>query len=1035
MNKLSGPTYWAIKHKFLVFLIMAAIFIGGMSNYMTLPKQEYPVVQMPFAVITAVYPGASASDMEELVTKKLEEAAMEAAGYSSCSSKSMSSVSVVTVNFENKLDKDTLDKNIDDLRNKINSLRDALPSGVTSLNFNTDALDSADMVVAITGEGRSNEELTERAQALKDKLTGLDGVSKVVVEGEREKKVEVTVNTDKLSNTSLSLSNIASLIGAQNSMLPIGTINMPDSRLTVTSSGKFQSIDEIRDIVVQVSPTSGAVVKLKDIADVAMSSDLDAKHYYYNGKEAVLVDLYFKDKINMLDAGKGVSDAVDTYQASLPSGMALQTISYLPGDVSESVNNFTGSLIESILIVVGVIMLGMSLRNGLIISIAIPLSIMATFLVMKFFNIDIQFISLAALIIALGMLVDNAVVVSDEIQVRLDRGEEKLEACINGVKTVALPVLASTGTTIAIFFMFLMLPGIMGEFSFSLPVICCSALIFSYMVSMLVTPMLCYLWMKKTPESKLRKAESSSKGMTMLSDLLNLSFKHKGMTLAITGAALVLSVFLLSNLTSQMLPVSTKTVLDISLTTEDTNDVRKTEQQVKLLEQVLAEQPETEYYLTSVAGRIPKYDFSSQPSTDAKNVGSAFLRFNLKKGGRYNDKMTYLQDFQKELNARLPGCRVIVRELGVMPSGGNDIQLFLSGDDFVKLNAAADIAVSKLKEMGSTRNVYASKMLKNYDYYVETKNDLLNTYGLTKGEVQNELSIALMGRDATIYRTENKEYPVTVKSDIASQQQLERFGIRSSRGNSYQLGQLSNVGIKGDYASIDHHEGKRVVSVTADVNKGSSPITLQGQLTDYMTAQNLTGVEVIGEGQRKSYMEAMGSFGSGAAIGILLVFLIIYIEFNSLRNTLVIMCTVPMTIIGSSIGLTIFNQELSFFAIMGIISLIGVVVNNAIVLVDYTNKARASGMAIDDACKTSVLRRVRPIVLSAITAVLGMLPLATSDKNILFRGLSISFMCGLFVCMLSTLVVIPVIYSLLEDRDEQKGKKQFNENPKEAATL
>jgi len=332
--------------------------------------------------------------------------------------------------------------------------------------------------------------------------------------------------------------------------------------------------------------------------------DEDAKRYQYNGQDAILLSLYYQDGINMAEYGKAVRETVEACKSQLPAGIEVQTIVDLAEDAEHSVNDFIINVLEAVLIVLVIIMLGMSFRNGGIVAVAIPVSIVVPFIAMKFLNIEVQFISLASLIMALGMLVDNAVVVSDAIQVRIDEGEDKVSACVGGVKSVAFPVLASTMTTVAIFVIFYALPGTMASFVFSLPTIVITALLASYVVSILVTPVMCYYLMKK---SKPRKESLSLLGMVgnAVDKLLQLAFRHKALTVVICVALLIFSLGLLTTLSQEFMPKGDKPLVDISITTTNLNDIRKTEEAVARVVTAIQDLPETTFYLSAVGGSPP----------------------------------------------------------------------------------------------------------------------------------------------------------------------------------------------------------------------------------------------------------------------------------------------------------------------------------------------------------------------------------------------------------------------------------------------
>lgn len=1007
MENNKGLIYATINKRRITLSVVILIFIIGLLCYVSLPKQQYPVIQLPMVIIYTVYPGASATDMEELVTSKIEDKCMAADGFDSVTSDSYNSTSVVKINFNRDLTEEELQDNIDKLRNEIQDLKEnELPSGITTLNFNDNAFDTSGYVIAFTSDTKSNEELVQRAEELKDELIGNQGVSRVEVDGEIQRQVKVTVDNEKLNHINLSLAELSGIVGYQNTIVPVGTVEFDNDELFINTSGKLQSLEEIENITVAVDTQTGAITKLRDIAKVEMVYDEDAKKYSFNGKEAVILSLYFEEGVNVLEVGEQMRQRVEKFSEKLPEDIQIDKVIYLPDDVSKSINDFVVNLIESVVIVLVVIMIGMSIRNGSIVAVAIPLTIFVSFIAMKIFGVDVQFVSLASLIIALGMLVDNAIVVSDAIQVRIDNDEERMSACVNGAKEVALPVLTSTLTTVVMFAVFFALPGTIKNFILSLPIVVISALIASYVVSMLVTPVMCYFRIKKSTE----KPEKKYSLKQLCANMVDMGVRHKVLTLSIAFGSIIVAVLILSRTSLELVPKSDKSLLDITITTDNLYDIRKTENAVKAAEGILAKYDEIEYYLASSGGRIPKYEFTALPGTDSTNLGNIVVRLNLDNSDITKDKAEFCKILGDELSQALAGSRVVVKEMGIIPSSSEPIQINVCGNDFNVLNQASDKVVSLLNANEGTNDVFSDRKIKTYNYYVDMKNDSLTSCGLTKAEVQNELNIAMMGREATTYRKDSKEYPVIIGTDIKDMKTIEGLKVKSSvSGEKYKIKQIANINIENDYGVISRYNGKRCVTVTSQTKNGASPVDIQNKVKKELEKENIEGVTFVYQGDSDIFDEIMHPLGIAAAIGTIIIFIILYIQFYSVKRSLVVVLSIPFGMIGSALGLWLTNQKLSFLAILGIISLIGVVVNNAIVLVDYMDRGLENCKDVYKVCKDAVLMRFRPIMLSTTTTVLGLLPLVISG-DVLFKGLATAFMCGLLANLCFIFVVIPIFY-------------------------
>ncbi len=483
----------------LVIIIIILTIVGGIGSYIAIPKQHFPPVNIPMATVTAVYPGATSEDMEVLVCEKIEDKVAGIDTFDYCNSTIMDNVCVVTVMLDLDASMDRIDAAYIDLRNKMDDLKPSLPSGVVSLSVNTELLDVAEVLVAISGEDISEDELTERTEGLKDTLKAVEGVRKVTIHGDTSSQIRVCVDTDKLNLYNLSMSDLVSLINAQNSIIPTGDMKIDGNNVTVYSSAKFESLNDIKDIVVSVDPASMTVTKLSDIATIEKKLPDDSPHYLYNKKRTNIVAVYFDEGINSVSMTKPIREALDKYRATLPeSKVQMYEVAFQPDDVQDSVNNFIINLLESILLVILVIMIGMNFRNAVVVAFAIPLAIFANFIIMPVLGINIQFISLAALIVVLGMLVDNAVVVSDEIQTCLDKGMDIKQAVIEGASSVITPVFISMLTTVSAFISLTTLTGSYRQLSISLPLVIITCLVASFIISITVTPVISYYFLRST---------------------------------------------------------------------------------------------------------------------------------------------------------------------------------------------------------------------------------------------------------------------------------------------------------------------------------------------------------------------------------------------------------------------------------------------------------------------------------------------------------------------------------------------------------
>ncbi|MDD3252784.1 MAG: efflux RND transporter permease subunit [Lachnospiraceae bacterium] len=1003
-----------IEKKLLILSMIVMIVIGGITSYLTIPKQHFPEVVLPVATVSVVYPGASAEDMEELITKKLEEVIRETVGFDSCSTTSVNSVSAAMVSLNKDMSQEDADASFDDLRQRVEQLRAQLPSGVTSISVDTDVMDTAGVILAVTGDDISGDELGQRTDQLKDQLKLRPGIRKVDVYGKQNSEVAIHVDARRLNALDVSLTELSRMISAQNSTIPTGTIDVGESVMTVNSSGKFENLDEIKNIVVGRTE-EGTLIKLSDLADIQIQEPEDSAHFTYNKKKANLIVLYFNSGINVVDFGDSIRQCVEEYSSTLPETVQVNEVYFQPDVVDEAIGGFVKNLLESILLVLVVVMLGMNFRNGLVVSAAIPLAIFINFIVMRVMGTEIQFISLAALIIVLGMLVDNAIVITDAIQTKLDEGLERKEAAIEGTSEVLVPVFISMLTTTIAFDSLLALSGAYRQLAFTLPVVIITCLAASFIVAVVVTPLISFFFLK----AKHKKRDGSQKLVQLYDRIFTWAFHHKITTIVTAFVFLIVCSCSLTIIDMQVIPKAFKDVVTIEIAGNNENDIEKTEKIVEAIETILDQQPETRYYLSGIGTGIPRYDYSILPKSSGKNVGDIFLRLDLKKGDRFKETYEMVGFLQKELDARISDATILVDELGIMAGTTKPVEMKLYSENIQDLNEAAEIMGELMRQLDGVKNITTGQELATFNYYVNMDTTKLSGLGLMKGEVQNELSIALMGRNVSLYRENGKEYPVVLDSDLSQQNELNNFRIKSSAsGNKYALRQFADIELQPEVSSIKRLDGRRGRAVGCYCLSGYSDITTQMKLEKMIKNTEFPeSVTMEQSGMKHDFITVLNSIAGVAVLSIVIIFLILMFQFNSIRIPLLVFISVPFGVMAGIAGLFVSGESLTFFGLLGCVSLLGCVLSNAIVLVEFINQERSSGIRLEEACRSAGRKRFRPILMSTMTTVLGLVPLAFGG-DALFIPMARLMMAGLAVSMVVNLVLVPIIYYMIQSKAE-----------------
>lgn len=993
-----------IHKRHILFFIILLIFGLGIYTYNDMPKQETPTISAPVVIITCTYPGASPEDMETYVTDVIEDSLMDVRGIDYTQSSSLDSGSVVIVLLDIHVDQNAVFQTI---RDKMKDVEQELPPNSSMVDVNTTWNETSGFLLTLSGEGYPQSVLSDYAKNIEKKLEAVDGVSKVSLFGDEANQIVVDVDYQALNQYGISFSELGQLIQAHNIAIPSGKLDGQGGKINVKTNGEFESIDGIKNLII-AGDGAGGTVRLMDVASVYYQKDPDQVQFYTSGSESVLLAGYFDESINVIATGKKLSQVLEDETKKLPSDLSLNRVLYQPDTVKAKVDNLMVSLFQGILFVVIVVFVGMGIRNAAVVSIAIPLSMMLTFIVMGIFDFQIHMISIAALIISLGMLVDNAIVVSDAIQVRLDRDEERLKACVEGVLEVALPVFTSTLTTIAVFLPLMLLDTIAGEFIISIPVIVMTSLLASYGIAILVTPTLAYLFYKKR-----EVAEKPFVLKSIYVSLLKWTMVNKLMAFMVLILAVACVGMILQNLGLQFFPKAEIDLLVVDIVGDNEADINRTKDLQVQVEGILKSYPEVNQTTSAVGDGFPKFFYTMASATPQKNFAQIIVNIALDKEG-FKSKAAMVEAVQARFNAELSGGKATIKELEQGEPLGAPVRLRLYGEDMKALKKAEGQVQSLLRSIPGATNVHSDFSDYTFEYGITIDGAKANFLGINAYDIQNEISFAIAGREVTKLSADKTEYPVYLTSTVKNITELENVMIKASvTGQKILLKEIATIELKEKLPAIRHYNGETTVNVYSDVLMGYSSIDVQNQLRSLLLTQTLTDVSYEFEGEEENINEEFGGIGISALFALFLIYIILLIQFGSFLQPLIIFTTIPLSAMGSIVGLWLFKQPLSFTAMFGMVALFGIVVNNAIILIDFMNVKVREGIEVSEVCLMAIHQRFRPIILTTTTTVIGLIPLVTSGSP-LFEPMSIALMFGLAVSTLLTMVVVPVFYLMLK---------------------
>ncbi len=993
-----------LEKRIIILVIAFLVGVTGLYSYYVIPKQENPDTTIAAAVITTIYPGATPAEVEKNVTNIVEEEIAKLDHVDYYTSSSMNSASVVVIMYEMEYKIEEVE---DDLRLAIEASNQKLPELADESIINTDVVSNNQFIISLSNEAYSDSELVEYATIVKEVIQEVEGINTVTIDGEKEKQVIIEVDNSKLESYGISIENILGVLQAQNLSIPSGSIEYEDTTINVVAPAVFESLKDIENTVISGSSTSLSFVKLKDVADIYIDEKGEYS-YFQDGNSAILLTGTIDEGINAVNVGKDLRTAIEQSKKLVPSDIVFHETMYAPADIENSINDFIFNLIQSIGLIVIVVMIGVRLKNAIVISVALPLSILATFIVMKLLNIEFQFISIAALIVSLGILVDNAIVMSEAIQQNLNKGIEKKESIKQAIKVTAMPVFSSTLTTIVTFSIIYFVPGAVGKIAGTIPTVVITSLVASYIVAMVITPILAYIFFEPEKEEKIAKV---SKIKVFIDKLLVISLKHKLRVMALAVVTLVLSLLLVTTLGMQFFPVANKPIVYINFQGEEMS-INSSTKIAQSINEVLETQEVVDNYTYAVGKGLPSFFLTVPTLTNAQNVGQYVLQLNEKHlNENFGSAEEVTRHLQKLLDENVTGATTTVKNLEYSLPSEAKIAFSISGDVEVISEVAEDMTLA-LAQIEGTTNVRNTIVQSQYDYHIDLDSDTLSSYGLLKFDVLKQINTSLMGANAGVYQGGNEDIDIILKSDIESLTDLKDLLIVGSVANTkVSLGQVSDITLAPSIPVIEHYNGENFVYVLSDLLPGYNSLGIENQLNKNFTDNlDVEDVTISGHGEVSNMFDLISNLGISSILAVLVIYLILVLQFKSYKLPLIILCSIPLSFIGCGFGLWIFNMDIQVMALLGLVSLFGIVVNNGILLVEVMKEKTSNGVDIDTACKEAVTERYRPIFMSTITTCIGLVPLILSGDAMSAPMASV-LLFGLLFSTILTMVVIPTLYA------------------------
>ncbi|MGR5166665.1 efflux RND transporter permease subunit [Vibrio astriarenae] len=1004
---------YSIKNRIISWVFLVILAIGGVMSFNDLGRLEDPAFTIKDAMVISTYPGAIAQEVEEELTYPLEKEIRRLPYVDKITSTSSNGMSQIMVSMDMSYGPDELPQIWDEMRRKINDLQPTLPSGVASVQIIDDFGDVFGMMLMVTGEGYDYVELKRYVDYLRRELELVDGVGKVSIAGDQQEQLFVEMSLERLAAVNLDMNTVVGLLNQQSSVQSAGKVMINGQSLSIRPSGSMSSVEELENLIIHGRDT-GQLIRLKDVADISRGiQEIPSNIISFNGKPAINVGISFSNGVNVVKVGEALEQELALLDSIKPAGIELNYLYNQAAEVDKSVQGFVVSLAQAVGIVIVVLLFAMGLRSGIIIGSVLLLTVFGTFMLMSYNNIELHRISLGALIIALGMLVDNAIVVVEGILIGLKKGRTKVQAATDIAKQTQSPLLGATVIAITAFAPIGLSQDATGEFMGSLFWVLCYSLFLSWVTALTLTPFLADLLLKE--ETKASDTDDDPyKGVlfVVFGSLLKKALKFRWLTILSMVLMLAGAIVGFGSVKQSFFPASNTPMFYLDMWMPEGTDIRETEQQAKQVEAFILEQDNVEFVATTVGQGLQRFMLTYQPEKSYQ----AYAQFSVRANTR-EDMFNMLNSFDKDLANQFsqPTFQVKLMEFG--PSPASKIEARITGPDPDVLRDVAGRIEDIFNADPGSRNV-------RHDWRERTKElvPLFNEskarrLGISKQDLSSTLQMAFGGNTIGVVRDGTHSLPVIAR--LPEEERIDFSSLTSLQIWSPSLQTYIPIeqvidGVTLDWQDplIQRKDRKRTLTVLADhdVLGEETAASLFARLQPQVEALALPeGYSLEWGGEYESSVDAQEAMFKSLPMGYMIMFIITIFLFNSIKKPLVIWLTVPLSIIGVAIGLLATNMPFSFTALLGLLSLSGMILKNGIVLLDQINTELDSGKAPYWAIYDSAISRVRPVSMAALTTILGLVPLVF---DAFFGSMAITIMAGLGFATVLTLIVVPVLFAI-----------------------
>ncbi len=996
----------SLKNRALVWYFIIVTAIGGIFFYFKLGRMEDPNFTINQMVVTAAWPGASADQMEQQVTDKLESKFRDIPGVKEITSNTRAGTSVVYVTLRDDVDRSTIRDTWRDVRGFGNDVQSELPAGVYGPYYNDRFDDVFGSVYAITGDGYSMEELRQAAEKIRRQLATIDKVQKVKLLGVQTEKVYVEIESAKLAELGISPTVLANALKSQNEMTPSGMIETSTDNVYLRYSGIFDDENAVKNTPIQAN---GKTFYLGDIATVERRyAEPGDTAMYYNGQPAVGIAVSMEDGGNTITLGNELKTAMTSIQSEMTAGLEIHQVSDQPKVVEESIDDFVSTLREAVIIVLAVSFLSLGLRTGMVVAGCIPLVLAAVFCGMYIFGIDLHKVSLGALIISLGLLVDDAIIAVEQMSVQLERGHSRFDAACHAFRATAKPMLTGTLITCAGFIPVSFSKGMAAEFCSSLFPVIGMALVISWIVSVMIAPLFGYYLIK--PAAKADEGEMyQSRFYLAFRGLLNWFLEHRKIVLATTAGLFALSIAMMGMIKQEFFPPSIRPEIIIDMELPEGSSLKASGQAASRFAQFLDENSEEiENYTYYVGEGAPRFVLTVDPKLPTDNLSQFVI---VAKDADNRDALTAkLRDYLAE---NIPEVKTNISVIQTGPPAPYPIMLLVSGYDKDKVRDIASQVADRVAQDPNNTDINMDWYEKSKVLHLEFDQAKLRALGLSPQAVAQTVYTEVSGASAAQLYSGDRTIDIQLRlanTDRQDLSQIKNLPVYSA-GGYVPLEQLAKISYEAEDSLIKRKNMQPTITVQANIKEGTANDATQKAYDAVKDIRDELpfGYKITVGGSLEDSEDSMKYLLIPIPAMIFIIMTLLMFQLRNGKDMILTLLTAPLGLIGVVAGMLLLNQAMGFVAILGVMALSGMIIRNSVILIDQIQKHIEAGETPRDAIVDSAVLRFRPIMLTAAAAILGMLPLMTSS----FWGpMAVAIASGLLIATILTLLVLPVMYAV-----------------------